>query len=147
MSNTTIHSTRCLSAHIDRVYEAFANPQYLKEWWGPEGFTNTIHEFDLRVGGKWRLTMHGPEKGNYENAAIFTLVEPGKRVAWTRESQPYFDMEVGFENVSDGQTVISFTMVFGTAEECEKMKKFVVPKNEENFDRLERFLVKMQVEG
>ena len=147
MSNTTIHSTRCLSAPIDRVYEAFANPQYLKEWWGPEGFTNTIHEFDLRVGGKWRLTMHGPEKGNYENAAIFTLVESGKRVAWTRESQPYFDMEVGFEKVADGQTVISFTMVFGTAEECEKMKKFVEPKNEENFDRLERVLVKMQEQG
>ena len=147
MSNTTIHSTRCLSAPIDRVYEAFANPHYLKEWWGPEGFTNTIHEFDLRVGGKWRLTMHGPEKGNYENAAIVTLVEPGKRVKWTRKSQPYFDMEVGFENVSEGQTVISFTMVFGTTEDCEKMRKFVEPKNEENFDRLERVLVKMQVEG
>ena len=147
MSNTTIHSTRFLSAHIDRVYEAFANPHYLKEWWGPEGFTNTIHEFDLRVGGKWRLTMHGPEKGNYENAAIVTLVEPGKRVAWTRESHPYFDMEVGFENVAEGKTVISFTMKFETAEECEKMKKFVEPKNEENFDRLERVLVKMQVEG
>lgn len=144
MSKTTVHSARFLSAHIDRVYEAFANPHYLKEWWGPEGFTNTIHEFDLRVGGKWRLTMHGPEKGNYENAAIFTLVEPGKRVAWTRESQPYFDMEVGFENVAEGKTVISFTMVFGTAEECEKMKKFVEPKNEENFDRLERVLVKKQ---
>ena len=67
--------------------------------------------------------MHGPEKGNYENAAIFTLVEPGKRVAWTRESQPYFDMEVGFENVAEGKTVISFTMKFETAEECEKMKR------------------------
>ena len=144
MSTTTIHSSRQLSAPIDRVYETFANPHYLKEWWGPEGFTNTIHEFDLRVGGKWRLTMHGPEKGHYENASIFTLVEPGKRVEWTRESQPFFDMEVGFDVVTEGQTIISFTMMFGTAEECEKMIKFVVPKNEENFDRLERVLVKMQ---
>ena len=133
MSNTTIHSTRCLSAPIDRVYEAFANPQYLKEWWGPEGFTNTLHEFDLRVGGKWRLTMHGPEKGNYENAAVFTAVEPGKRVAWTRESQPYFDMEVGFENVSDGQTVISFTIMFSTAEEYEKMIEISSQSNQ-SFD-------------
>ena len=56
----------------------------------------------------------------------------------------FFDMEVGFDVVTEGQTIISFTMMFGTAEECEKMIKFVVPKNEENFDRLERVLVKMQ---
>jgi hypothetical protein len=31
-------------------------------------------------------------------------------------------------------------MIFETAEECEKMRKYVEPKNEENFDRLERFL-------
>ena len=36
---------------------------------------------------------------------------------------------------------ISFRMIFKTVEECEKMKKIVVPKNEENFDRLERELV------
>ena len=147
MSNTTVYSFRKLSAPLAQVYNAFSNPEYLKEWWGPEGFTNTTHEFDLRVGGRWRLTMHGPEKGNYENAAIFTDVEPGKRVAWTRETQPLFDMEVGFDKVEDGQTVISFTMVFSTAQECEKMKKFVEPKNEENFDRLEKVLVKMKEQG
>lgn len=147
MSNTTVHSSRKLSAALAQVYNAFSNPGNLKEWWGPEGFTNTIHEFDLRVGGSWRLTMHGPEKGNYENAALFTLVEPEKRVAWTRKSQPFFDMEVGFNKVTDGQTEISFTMVFSTAEECEKMKKFVVPKNEENFDRLERLLFRIQEQG
>ena len=37
---------------------------------GTGGFTNTIHLFDLRPGGRWVLTMHGPEKGNYENESI-----------------------------------------------------------------------------
>lgn len=35
---------------------------HLKNWWGPDGFTNTFHEFNLRPNGKWILTMHGPEK-------------------------------------------------------------------------------------
>lgn len=57
-----IYSSRELDAPVEVVYKAFADPFYLKNWWGPEGFTNTIHEFDLRTNGKWLLTMHGPDK-------------------------------------------------------------------------------------
>jgi hypothetical protein len=34
-------------------------------------------------------------------------------------------------------------MLFASAEECNKIKRFVVDKNEENFDRLEIELTKM----
>lgn len=136
-----IYSSRHLKVPVAVAYAAFANAKHLQQWWGPEGFTNTFHEFDLRPGGKWTLTMHGPEKGHYENDSVFTVVEPERLVAWTRLSQPLFDMEVGFESVDDTHSRISFRMVFATAELCEKMRPFVVPKNEENFDRLERELV------
>ncbi len=139
-----IISSRELNASIEQVYQAFANPNHLKKWWGPEGFTNTLHEFDLRVGGKWLLTMHGPEKGHYENASIFTKVVSNQLIAWTRTSPPFFDMEVQFQSLHTFKSLITFRMIFGTSEECNKMKKFVAPKNEENFDRLERELVLMQ---
>ena len=84
--------------------------------------------------------MHGPEKGNYENAAVFKTVVLNERIGWTRLSQPLFDMEVAFEPIHDSKSKISFRMIFGTTQECSKMKPFVVPKNEENFDRLERVL-------
>ncbi|WP_100612339.1 SRPBCC family protein [Confluentibacter lentus] len=138
-----IYSSRALNAPLEVVYQAFVNPQHLKNWWGPEGFTNTIHEFDLQPGGKWLLTMHGPEKGNYENASVFKTVEPNKLVAWKRLSQPLFDMEVAFEALSPSKTIISFRMIFDSGEACNKMTPFVVPKNEENFDRLERELLRM----
>ena len=142
-SGNEIYSSRELNASCEIVYQAFANPLQLKEWWGPEGFTNTIHEFDLRPQGKWRLTMHGPEKGNYENEALFKQVVPNKLISWTRISQPLFDMEVRFESVNNSKSIISFRMIFNTVEECNKMKEFIIPKNEENFDRLERLLVNM----
>lgn len=52
-------------------------------------------------------------------------------------------MEVGFQKHSDTQTEISFRMIFETPDECNKIKGFAAPKNEENFDRLERELLKM----
>lgn len=140
-SDREIFSSRILHAPVERVYQAFADPAQLAKWWGPAGFTNTIHEFDLKPGGQWRLTMHGPDKGNYENSSVFTTVEPLRLVTWTRVSKPHFDMEVGFDAIDDGHTRISFRMIFATPEECEKMRPFVEPKNEENFDRLERLFL------
>lgn len=138
MNNNEIISSRILNSSVEIVYQAFENPNLLKNWWGPEGFANTIHEFDLRPGGNWILTMHGPEKGNYENSSVFKTVLPNKLVSWKRKSQPLFDMEIAFEKIDENKMQITFKMIFATAEESEKMRKFVEPKNEENFDRLER---------
>ena len=135
-----IFSSRILNFPVEKVYQAFANPLLLKKWWGPHGFTNTIHEFDLSPGGNWILTMHGPEKGNYENASVFQTVEPLRLIRWERTSKPLFNMEVGFEKHSASETEISFRMIFKTKEECDKIKNFAGPKNEENFDRLEEIL-------
>jgi uncharacterized protein YndB with AHSA1/START domain len=143
-SDREIFSSRIIDYPVTMVYDAFANPQHLKNWWGPEGFTNTIHEFDLQPGGKWILTMHGPEIGNYENSSVFKTVQPQKLIGWTRVSQPLFDMEITFEKLDDSKTEIAFRMIFNTAEESEKIRKFAVPKNEENFDRLENELSKME---
>lgn len=59
-----IVASRTVNASQELAFRAWTEPEHLKNWWGPAGFTNTFHEFDLRVGGKWTFTMHGPEKGN-----------------------------------------------------------------------------------
>jgi Activator of Hsp90 ATPase homolog 1-like protein len=135
-----IFSSRLINAPLEHVYAAFVNPEQLKIWWGPEGFTNTIHEFDLKPGGKWLLTMHGPDKGNFENSSVFEMVKPLELVRWKRMSQPFFDMEVGFKSIDETHSEISFRMIFDSPDLCNKMKPFVVPKNEENFDRLVRLI-------
>lgn len=139
-NDSEILSSRHMNCPVEILYQAFENPKYLKDWWGPEGFTNTIHEFDLRPGGNWKLTMHGPDKGNYENSSTFETVLHNRLVAWKRNSSPLFDMAIAFEALDDNHSRISFRMVFKTKEECEKMRKFVEPKNEENFNRLERVI-------
>lgn len=138
--STKITSQRLLQTTVGDAFAAFSNADYLAKWWGPEGFSNTIHEFDLRVGGHWRLTMHGPEAGHYTNESVFTRVEPPTIVAWRRLTKPLFLMELRFESVTANTCRIVFVMEFATAAECEKMRPHVQPKNEENFDRLQRLL-------
>lgn len=135
-----IVSSRIIEQPIEKVFEAWSNPEHLKNWWGPAGFTNTFHEFDLRPGGKWIFTMHGPEKGHYENSVEFVRVEPPTLITWRRHSQPFFDMEIHLEIISPTQTQVIFRMIFPSARDCEKVKNFIPDKNEENFDRLEEEL-------
>lgn len=75
-----IVSSRIFRAPRKLVYEAFADPKQVVQWWGPHGFTTTIHEMDLRAGGLWVLTMHGPDGTNYPNAMTFTEVLPYERI-------------------------------------------------------------------
>ncbi|HEY1061507.1 MAG TPA: SRPBCC family protein [Daejeonella sp.] len=138
-----IVSTRIFNFSRELVFRAWSEPEHLKNWWGPAGFTNTFNEFDFRVGGKWSFIMHGPEKGNYPNECEFIKIEKPSIIAWKRYSQPHFQVVALFEELSDDQTKVIFKMLFNSPEECGKLKPFVVDKNEENFDKLEVELKKM----
>lgn len=138
-----IISKRIINFPKELVYSAWTEPEHLKNWWGPKGFTNTFNEFDLRPGGKWSFIMHGPDKGNYANECEFLRVEKPDFLSWKRFSKPLFHVAVSFEAVSDNETKIVFKMIFDTPEECNKLKPYVVDKNEENFDKLETELSKM----
>lgn len=138
-----IVSSRTVNAPRELVYTAWTDPDHLKNWWGPAGFTNTFNEFDLRPGGRWRFIMHGPEKGNYPNDCEFIQIDRPALIAWKRHSKPLFRIVATFEEVSAGRTKIVFKQIFDSATECNKVKPFVIDKNEENFDRLEKELASM----
>ena len=138
-----IISSRVVNAPIEIVFQAWTDPHHLASWWGPAGFTNTFKEFNLRPGGKWSFTMHGPEKGNYPNECVFIKIEKPNLIAWYRLSKPIFQVVASFEQVDAAKTKLTFKMLFETADECNKLRKFVPEKNEENFDKLEAELRSM----
>lgn len=135
-----IVSSRVFNHPRDLVYRTWTDPTLLAKWWGPAGFTNTFHEFDPQPGGRWKFTMHGPDKGNYENECVFLEVVAPSLIVWDRISKPLFRVVATFGETTDGCTALTFRMQFATKEECDKIKKFAVDKNEENFDKLEMVL-------
>jgi uncharacterized protein YndB with AHSA1/START domain len=131
-----IVNQRVVDSPREKVFRAFSDPALLATWWGPDGFTNTIHEFDLRPGGKWRLTMHGPNGADYENESVFREVVAPERVAFTHlEPIHRFDMTMTFEE-QNNQTSLTWRMRFDSADECAKVRPFIEAANEQNFDRL-----------
>lgn len=67
--------TRVYDAPVRLVWEAWTDPEQVAQWWGPRGFTLTTHSKELRPGGHWSYTMHGPDGTDYENRTIYHEVE------------------------------------------------------------------------
>ncbi|HVK19491.1 MAG TPA: SRPBCC family protein [Fimbriiglobus sp.] len=131
-----IVSTRVFDTPRDLVFRAFADPDRLARWWGPRGFTNTIHEFDLRPGGAWRLTMHAPNGADYQNESVFVEVAEPERVVFQHlEPVHRFRMTITLDD-EGGKTRLTWRMLFESAEEFDRVQSFVAEANEQNFDRL-----------
>jgi uncharacterized protein YndB with AHSA1/START domain len=135
-------TSRLFDAPPERVFEAFRDPDRLARWWGPDGFTNTIHEFDPRPGGAWRLTMHGPDGTDYLNESVFVEVAPERIVFDHLEPVHKFRMTITLGE-HGGKTNATWRMHFDSAEECARVRAFVADANEQNFNRLAEELATM----
>lgn len=136
--------TRLLKAPIELVWEVWTNPEHIAKWWGPEGFTTTMHAMDLKPGGEWRLTMHGPDGKNYPNRSEFVEVVPLQKIVY-QHYNPDFVTTVIFEPQGK-QTKLDWTMQFESTDMLDTVVKvFKADKGlEQNGDKLEQYLAQMQ---
>lgn len=44
-------------ASIEDVWELWTTKEGIESWWGPDGFVVSVHELDLRVGGRLLYAM------------------------------------------------------------------------------------------
>ncbi len=73
--------THVINATRERVWEAWTDPIHVQQWWGPNGFTTTVQEMNVRPGGAWRFIMHGPDGVDYPNKIVYEeIVKPERLV-------------------------------------------------------------------
>src|SRR3954463_11590071 len=111
--------TRVYDAPVKAVWDAWTDPKQVAQWWGPRGFTITTHSKDLRPGGHWKYTMHGPDGTDYPNWTIYFEVEECARLVYdhggSEDRPPLFRVTVTFTEVK-GRTKLEMTMTLPTAE-------------------------------
>ncbi|MEI9913924.1 MAG: SRPBCC domain-containing protein [Candidatus Saccharibacteria bacterium] len=89
---------RTFDAPTDKVWQAWTNPELLKEWWGPNDVSIPECEVDLRVGGRFYIVMEageamGPYKGTrWPMDTKYTAIENGTKLsysgkAWTEGAE------------------------------------------------------------
>lgn len=126
-----------IAAPPEEVYAAICDPARIVRWWGPEGFTNTLHEFDLRPGGTWRLTMHGPDGKDYANESRFTRLVPDRLFEIEHLSGHHFFLTLSLHAVDQG-TQVDWQQTFDSVQHYLSIAQFVAGANQQNLQRLER---------
>ncbi len=120
--------SRVFDAPRQLVWDAWTDPKQVVQWWGPRGFTTTIHEMDVRPGGVWRHTMHGPDGAKFPNKIVFVEVVKQERIVYVgsggKEGDPgvHFQTTWTFEE-EGGRTKLTICMVFDSIEERERVIK------------------------
>jgi uncharacterized protein YndB with AHSA1/START domain len=93
---------RILPAPRAAVYGALSDRRELAKWWGPRGFTAPSVEFDLRVGGSYRIAMQPPDGDLFYLSGEFREVDPPARLAYTFRWHP--------PDPDDRQTVVTLSL-------------------------------------
>jgi uncharacterized protein YndB with AHSA1/START domain len=134
MSNTNVSTagreiiiSRLLNAPPELVFETWTDPKHLIHWYGPNGFTLTSKEMEVKKGGSWKFTMHGPDGRDYPNRVIFIdVVKPEKLVYRHSGDDDTEDVDfhttVTFEKQGN-QTKLTMHSVFSSAEELERVNR------------------------
>lgn len=137
-----LNTSRLIKATPAQIFQAFTEPERLARWWGPNGFTNTFHEFECTSGGVWRFDMNGPDGKVYPNEIVFNEVSPQRIVLHHLASMHVFTLTITMVEEGDA-TRLSWRQAFETAAECDKVRPYAPRCNEENLDRLESELARM----
>jgi uncharacterized protein YndB with AHSA1/START domain len=79
----TVEIVRVFDAPCALVWQAWTDPKMLAQWFGPRGFSSSVPELDVRVGGSLRIVMHGPGGGDYPMKGIFREVIAPERLVFS----------------------------------------------------------------
>jgi uncharacterized protein YndB with AHSA1/START domain len=131
----SVISSRMIDAPIDTVFDAYANPEKLVRWWGPNGFTLTTESLDLHEGGHWRFVFTGPDGTTYKNHLVFQKIERPHLFVVDHLSGPKYHGTVTFDEMGN-MTRVTMYWIFENAAVFDKIRETVIASNEGNFDRL-----------
>jgi uncharacterized protein YndB with AHSA1/START domain len=128
------------------LFEAFANPAHLVNWWSARGMVHKIDVFDLKEGGQWSMTSRTPDGQTYNISNQFVDVSKPNRISFLHtDPAPRFHMTMTFVPVSATTTTLTWHMQFEPNAQNEEFKPMIELANAENLNRLEIYMPKVKL--
>lgn len=75
--------SRVIDAPRPFVFQAWTDPEQVARWWGPQGFTTTYCQMDIRPGGFYRLCMRSPQGTDYWKQGVYQEITEPERIVFT----------------------------------------------------------------
>ena len=136
-----IRMERIVNARREAVFGAWEDPEALKHWWGPNGFSITILERAFEVGGVFRFIMHAPNGMGFANRVVYREIVRNERLAYSHgadiDDPDTFQVEVTFADAGAGRTMVTITSTFPSMERRATVMGFgAVELGKQTWDKL-----------
>lgn len=136
-----IITTRVINAPRELVFKVLTDPNHIAEYWGPNGFTNTIKSMDVKPGGQWLYTMHGPDGTDWPNRIIYRTVEPPRLLTFDHDNGGDGPNDHRFKGEIElwdegGKTRIELRMIEKNIEARDAIVGYATEGGRQNLDRL-----------
>ncbi|MEO5946342.1 MAG: SRPBCC family protein [Chitinophagaceae bacterium] len=132
------------------MWDAWTKPEHLANWYGPDGFSLTSNEMEVKPGGSWRFIMHGPDGRDYPNRIVFTEVEKPDRLVYKHsgdeDTEPVsFQVTVNFEEEGN-KTRLTMCSTFESAEVLKRVNRDygAIEGGKQTVARLEQYIKTIQ---
>lgn len=140
-----VRAERVYKAAPERLYDAYATPELIKQWWGPAEYETIVDKMDFRVGGTWRFihknkqgeqfAFHGEYKELDRPHKIVDTFEfegmPGHVLTETTifsslsDGSTKLTVVSRYENLADLEGMVSMGMESGLTEGQERLARLV----------------------
>ena len=109
----TLVMTRVLPASAKRVFDAWTNPDLIKQWFAPgEKMTTPVAEVDLREGGDYLIVMEDDEGGKHSPSGRYETVIPNEKLVFTwkwAHMEMVTRVTIDLRQLGDNETELTLT--------------------------------------
>lgn len=110
---------RIVDTPRELVWQAWTQPEYLKQWFTPAPWTTIDCEIDLRPGGIFRMVMRSPEGQDFANLGCYLEVRENEKLVWTNALLPGFRPSTPSPICGDEQVDFKFTAMIELTDHAE----------------------------
>jgi uncharacterized protein YndB with AHSA1/START domain len=122
---------REFDAPREKIFQAWTDPELLKEWFTPRPWTVSHAEMDVRPGGSSLIVMNGPNGEEFPNRGVYLEVVPNEKLvftdayvsAWVPSEKPFMTGSIQLEDLGGGRTRYIARVYHWTAEDMEAHEK------------------------
>ena len=112
---------RVVGASALDVYTAWITPSRFATWFGPSGFSTSVRQMDVHVGGLAKFDMCAPAGTVFTNRFEYLELVPGERLVMDHGSDvddapDRFRVTVTIDQQDNGRSVVTLRQLHQTAE-------------------------------
>lgn len=123
--NNTLTIEKTFAVALEKVWNAWIQPEAIAKWWAPKGVALTILEHDFKVGGKWKYAMPMPNGTEFISEGTYLEIIEHEKIVTTANFKPMTEgVELHVKLSGDAeQTQFTFSVVHPTPKYCKQQEQ------------------------